>query len=175
MCMLISVAVSGFDGDPRQAFHARRFHTAPAANADMRASLPWKAEIFDVTRGGCSCAFYDSPAGGETDAGERRSLNRYRRKGWSTAKIERAMEARSAAVRHQMAEGDCGKFCQAVEQIVHSGAGLWLVAHYFNEPFVQERVTVPGQVEIGLAEFLATGGAFPEDTVAKIVRGGSDC
>jgi hypothetical protein len=174
MCSLVSVAVSDYASDPREVFRAHGFHTAPAANPHMRASLPQDAMVLDVTRSGCSCEFYLSPAIAAAEMDGERERRRYRRKGWPAAKIARVMAEKSAAATapHRLLHGGCANFCQAVERIVRFGAGMQLLAHEFTGRFAEEPVTVLGAVEIGLAEFLAGGGAFPEDTVVKIVRGG---
>ncbi len=176
MCSLVSVAVSDYASDPREVFRAHGFHTAPAANPHMRAALPQDALVFDVTRSGCSCEFYLSTARAAAEMDGERERRRYRRQGWTAAKIARVMAEKSAAAQaagaHLLLHGGCANFCQAVERIVRFGGGMQLIAHEFTGSFAGEPVTVLGAVETGLAEFLASGGAFPEDTVVKIVRGG---
>src|SRR5262245_32048356 len=105
-----------------------------------KSSNPHLARIFDaddvrfeITHGGCSCDLYTAPPERDPDEHERA---RYRRKGWSEAKIARALEARETAksagvgLNHQI--GPEFAFRDAISNQVREFGGVRIFAHMYN-------------------------------------------
>ena len=125
---------------------------------------------FEVTHGGCSCDLYASPR--EPDTGEPgRAHERYRRKGWSEAKIARALEAsatsKSARIGRNREIGPEGVFREAVGRQVREFGGVRLFAHLYNGSQDDEVVTCTARRRISLKTFLESG--FPPDELVEIV------
>src|SRR5688572_20722965 len=98
MCWFVTLGVSPAGaaaleviGHSRSGLHVRKSSNPHVArifgDADIR---------FDVTHGGCSCDFYAAVPEPDPNHIER-ARARYRRKGWSEAKIARALEASAPA------------------------------------------------------------------------------
>lgn len=165
MCVVITVGVAGFRGDHTAPFRAYGFTTKPASNPTT-AAMPRDAVCIDVTAAGCSCAFYggDTPEKSDPDAVRRR----YARKGWSKAKIDRAV-ASSRSTRPATPRVDLhGQFCAAIETLAKQGARVTLLAHMFSGSF-DEPFEIAGTTELPLAHYVESGNQFPEDMVVSLI------
>ena len=94
---------------------------------------------------------------------------RYRRKGWSDGRIERAVKARCAAAEKRASRADRIRFPSMVAELVEGGAEVSLLAHYFDGDF-QAPFSVQSRRQLLLVEFMENGGAFPEDELTLIAR-----
>ena len=166
MCWLIFAGVSGYRSDPVAAFRARGF-TAELSRNPVCGQMG-TAAVFEVTDGHCACSLY-LPA--QRYVGENTQLMRlrYRRKGWSDGKIERAVKARCAAAEKRAARIDRIRFPSMVAELAEGGAEVTLLAHFFDGAF-QEPFSVQSRRKLLLAEFLENGGTFPEDELTVIAR-----
>jgi hypothetical protein len=166
MCVIVTVGIAGFRGDATAPFRAAGFTTEPAANPTACA-MPRDAVRINVTAGGCSCNFYcgDTPEKTDPDADRRR----YARKGWSQAKIERAIEASRSAHRPKSARSDLpAQFAAAIETLAKQGARVTLLAYMFSGSF-DEPFSIAGTTELPLGYYVKPGNYFPEDTLVTIV------
>jgi len=166
MCRLVFVGVTGGSGDPHGPFRAAGFTTRLASNPSC-AALPATSVRIEVTTGTCSCDFYC----GDTryvSVDPEAARRRYERKGWSKAKIERALESRQK--RHARTRPiDLGaQFAAAVETLVKGGAHVTLLAHDFDGLFI-EPFEIVGTTQIPFAHYVARGNYFPEDTLVSLL------
>jgi hypothetical protein len=148
---------------------------APGGLGVRKSSNPHLSRIFDaddirfeVTHGGCSCDLYTAPR----DPGEHeRALTRYRRKGWSEAKITRALEAsetaKTAHVGRNREIGPERAFRDAISNQVREFGGVRIFAHMYNASQDEEQVMCMGRRRITLNAFLESG--FPSDELIEIV------
>jgi hypothetical protein len=167
MCVIVTVGVAGFRGDATAPFRAAGFTTRPAINPTS-AAMPRDAVRIDVTAGGCSCDFYcgDTPQKSEPDpVAERR---KYERKGWTQAKIDRAIGARRSARPATPRKNLDDQFAAAVESLAKQGARVTLLAHMFSADF-DEPFEIVGTTELPLKHYTSGGNLFPEDTLVTIV------
>jgi hypothetical protein len=123
--------------------------------------------LLDVTDGGCSCSLRPQATADEAvDDGAEQA--RYARKGWSAAKIARAIEAKRAArARHKPSAGPQA-FCLSIQALVRAGSEVAIISHFYDGHFVEEIVSVGARASISLNEFLHSLGAFPDDTLVTI-------
>ncbi len=127
--------------------------------------------LFYVTHGGCSCDLVAEPTGISDAEEEARQRERYRRKGWSEAKIARALESRGEKKRHARPDDPRPRFVDAIRQWVVSIGQVRLLAHSYSGSVDDEQLERFGQTTVTLAEFLRDEGTFPADTLVDIVRG----
>ncbi len=166
MCSIVYVGVSGYRGDAMQLFMQAGFKTASISNPTAGA-LPGSIR-FEVTVGGCSCALY---SGGEvTTAKDPDQLRRkYEKKGWSAAKIDRALA--SATRSHTTPQLDPrdhrSQFVSAVKALVEGGGYVTLLAHFFDGSF-SAPFAILGSTRIELGEYAKTRNSFPEDSLVSI-------
>jgi hypothetical protein len=133
----------------------------------VRDALPHGAALLDITDGGCSCSFYRSEM--KREPWSESSLRaRYARKGWSDAKIARAVDAKLAAHARRAGGGVQRQFCRSIEVLVAGGALVALVSHHYSGLFATENVSICGRGIIALRDFLTHEGTFPEDMLVSI-------
>jgi len=164
MCVLVTVGISGLRGDATAPFRAAGFIAAPAANPTS-AAIPRDAVRLDITAGGCSCSFYcgDTPEKPDPELARRR----YERKGWTQAKIDRAMASRAAHATQPRSDLR-GNFTAAIGILVKQGARVTLLAHMFSGSF-DEPFEIAGTTALPLQHYLENGNYFPEDTLVTLV------
>jgi len=166
MCIFIAVSVAGYRGDATQPFRDRRLK-AEALTGAFAAKLPAGTHL-SITDGHCACSVFPGrPEITAVDPGEER--RRYERKGWSKAKIDRAIESKRAAhARHSRQPDLSNLFVKAIEHLITSGATVTLLAHSFSGGF-DEPFEIAGVERTPLGAFLESHGEFSEDALATIV------
>lgn len=166
MCYVVTVGIAGSRGDATATFRAAGFDATPAVNPTS-AAMPRDALRLEVTAGGCSCSFYCGDVRETTDPDVVR--RRYARKGWSQAKVERAVEASLSAHRSKSARDDLrSPIVAAIEMLARQGARVFLLAHMFSSGF-DEPFEIVGTTELPLEHYLKTGNYFPADTLVTLV------
>jgi len=166
MCWLILVGVRRSHGDPEAVFDEHGYVAEPATNP-MLSLLGSDAVKLTVSDGHCGCAIRArSEPHARLDAGRMRE--RYRRKGWSEGKIERAVQARLASdAAREDRRVSAIRFPGAISALVKGGAEVTLVAHLcdgsFDAPFA-----IAAREHHTLEQFTARGGAFPADTLVTV-------
>jgi len=165
MCVIVTVGVAGFRGDAAAPFRAAGFAAESALNPTS-AAMPRDAKRLDITAGGCSCSFYcgDTPQRPDPDIARRR----YERKGWSQAKIDRAIEASHSPRTSSRRNDLSGQFTAAIETLAKQGARVTLLAHMFSGSF-DEPFEIAGTTEMPLEHYLKTENHFPEDMLVTLV------
>ena len=165
MCVIVTVGVAGFRGDVAATFRASGFAAEPAANPTS-AAMPSNGARLDITAGGCSCSFYcgDTPQKPDPEAARRR----YERKGWTQAKIDRALAASQTAHKGKPRNDLSVQFASAVGALAKQGARVTLLAHMFSGSF-DEPFEIAGTTALPLEHYLETRNYFPEDTLVTLV------
>lgn len=167
MCWLVMVGVRRLDGDAAAVFRGRGYVAEPATSP-QRVLLGEDAVALSVGDGHCSCEiFLRDPGHVPVDAERRRA--RYRRKGWSQSRIERALQARleSDAGKAQRRVPRSNRFPAAIAALVEAGAEVSLLAHFFEASF-DAPFEIAGREQLALEQFTRRDGAFPADTVVTI-------
>jgi len=158
--------VSGYRGDPAAVFKSHGLVAKVTRNPTCAALGP-KAIKLSITDGHCACALYH---GGvmqerETAAGLREL---YARRGWSQAKIARAVEARlESAGKKARSLASQNVFPETVAELLDGHAQLSLLAHMFAASF-DSAFEIKSRATVSLADFWA--GNFPEDTLLTVAR-----
>jgi hypothetical protein len=162
MCVFIAVAVAKYGGDAAKSFRDRNLIAEPIP-AEFNAPLPADGSTLLITDGHCACSIFPGmSAQKEFDAEEER--RRYRRKGWTRVKIERAIEAkRLAHERPGRASELAEAFVAAVEELAVSRAHLTLLVSDYDCSFHSS-----GTARLALADFVSSRGAFPQNTLVSI-------
>jgi hypothetical protein len=162
MCVFIAVAVARYRGDAARPFRDRNLVAEPIP-AEFDAPLPADGSTLLITDGHCACSIFPGmSAQKEVDAEEER--RRYRRKGWTGAKIERAIEAKRLAHQRPSRTSELAEaFVAAVEELAVSGAHLTLLASDYDSAF-----HASGSARLALGDFVSSRGVFPQNTLISI-------
>lgn len=172
MCWYVTIGVSP-EGAPlveELASRAGRVAVRRSTNPSMATIFPRRDIRLEVTSGGCSCDLY-APAVRPSAGGWEGQRERYREKGWSEAKIDRAIAARDRAKGASIGRtGGIGPerlFREIISQQVAHYRSVRMLAHTYSGPVDKETVASETRVQITLLAFLQTG--FPPDTLVEVV------
>ena len=169
MCHFLFV---GIPADSSEVLHPLRglgLSTRVATNPHLGGFFPSDHSMFVVTRGSCSCDLYvDSMAddSGVAAPEEGAARRRYQRKGWSDAKIERALDS----MRKSRQRPHATFLLDAVRSLLGDLTDVYLYVHWFDGPIETEPLPCSGRVSQTLAEFVEVGGRIREDELVRITR-----
>ena len=167
MCHLVTLGIDKSLGPTRLDFGGAREGLAvdPSRNPSVARLFPPSDLLLEVTAGGCSCGLFPTPAKVDHDEVERR---RYEKKGWSVAKIERALQAsRSARGRDRESQNE-RRFREGIVGLLRRTSSLRLFAHMYSGAFDSELVSSSGTIKMTVAEYQKEHGALPEDVLVEI-------
>ena len=167
MCWFITLAVDERNAEKVRALTSTiSFHVAESTDTSACSLLKPELTKFLVTDGGCSCSIFQENTSSESDDLKKRA--QLERKGWSKAKIERALaesceaKARNAQKRNVAAL----RFRELVAAILDEGAQIQLYSHFYGGSVVSEQLSFPAHSRVTREQFLA--GEFPADTVISV-------
>ena len=164
MCYLVSVSAIGFEGSLPEHFRAYRLLASPTRNPTVLRTLG--GVPYDITDGHCSCSFYAPPAiVDRAEAKLNAAREGYEKEGWSKAKIDRALEAKSRSLS-RTARGPAFDFTDAIGALLRAGSGVQLLRHLYSGRFDDEIFNVTTKITMALAAFQRS--SFPDDAVVTL-------
>jgi hypothetical protein len=147
------------------------FGVVPAANADVAALFPTGDRLFWITHGGCSCDLVKSHASApEADLKKQRA--QYQKKGWSEAKIDRALKAKHASKtqvpRGQRDDTPLERIDDLLVRLSGTHGGVRVFVHMFDGSIDEEKVVgaIGDRVH---ARGIASKRGLPEDVVVELI------
>lgn len=171
MCWLLNFALPPEACDRFAAFRERDGFTVAHCVDERTVTLfPAGWGVFEVTfGGGCACGLYESPQDATPDDDAVDKLKkmrlRYAHKGWSAAKIERAVEAAVSAQAHKPAHSDHARaFRERVCNWVSEFGQICLLAYWDDR---DKDLASGGWLELDVDEMLQRG--FPPSTLVHVV------
>jgi hypothetical protein len=169
MCQLVTIGVQKSLGSALTQFGGPRDGLAvtPSHNPHVARIFPDTDLRLDVTIGGCSCDLVGRLHGARAgDESNRR--RRYEKLGWSRAKIDRALQASTAAHERDRASVHARRFREGILALLDRMPSIRLFVHMYSGDFETEVVASKGVARVSRAEYEAAHGAFPEDTLVEI-------
>lgn len=169
MCQLVTIGVSQADGSNFREFGGPRDGLAvtPSRNPYLATIFPSTDLRLDVTVGGCSCDLLGGHHGSRLadPANQRR---RYEKLGWSRAKIDRALQASTVAHARDHSSEHARSFRSGVLALLDRMPAIRIFVHMYSGDFDNESVPCKGMIQMSRAEYEASYGALPEDTLVEI-------
>ena len=174
MCYFVTLGIAESGLAAVEAFGRERYGLSftPAKNPFVAHLFPNTDTLFYVTHGGCSCDLYSNPVHEETPKQTEDHAARYRRKGWSEAKIQRALADREKPRSRPRREDYHSKFCDTVVDLVEKVGSVRVFAHMYAGRVDTEAVGSFGRRIMPLQEFHSSGGMFAEDTLFEVRKAG---
>ena len=177
MCYFVTVGVREagvliLDAEKRR--RDRRFGVSPVKNPHVTAIFPPADKLFWITHGGCSCDLYLARKRGDPEeATVEKERTRYRNKGWSEAKISRALKAKHATrtpvPRGQREDTPTEKLSDLLSRLAGVAGGVRIFAHEYSGAVDEEVVT--GQQGKPLSVRCIAEGRLSEDLVVDLIEG----
>lgn len=173
MCYFLTIGVPAARSEALGVAFGRGFHLAEAANPAAQRAFPPGFTLRYLTQGGtCSCGLYASSTTTNRDHVAAQLRRKYGARGWSVAKVERALEQ----VRRHEANRDRERLhglhpdvVQGVEAACASAGAVALVAHWYRGPVDEEPLTWTTGARCSLSELHAHAAALREDEVLLVV------
>lgn len=177
MCYFLAVGVQAAGAGRLATERARRHRgghltISPASNASLVTLFPRGDRLFWVTYGMCSCDLcLGSSSRRHVDSNRERK--RYEERGWSEAKIARALEAKQAerptVARGQRDHTPRELLRDLLSDLSVCDGGVRVFARSYSGDQDSEQVTghIGGQIDV---RDLIDGGDFPQHTVIDIAR-----
>jgi len=156
--------LNGGYGDPKEVFDRRGIYAQKPCNLFMQGAMP-AGTIFQVTDGMCSCGFASPLMPPFDEDGERAA---YLAKGWSGAKIARALEGKRAAYERRRSTQTNLRFHESLAELCTCGWQIVLLCHMFSGWFGAP-VIVAASTLMTLREMAERG--FPDDTLITVYKG----
>jgi hypothetical protein len=149
----------------------RQLAVWPASNASIAALFPKRDRLFWVTHGGCSCDL--GLARSDRDAELERDRRKYLAKGWSEAKISRALAAkhdeRKPLLRGQREDTPREVLSDLLRDLVDRDGGARLFLHFFGGSQDAEHVAGGRTARLSITDF-ANGATVPEDALVEMTN-----
>jgi hypothetical protein len=167
MCHLVTLGIDKSLGSALPAFGTARESLAvdPSRNPSVGRLFPPGDLLLEITVGGCSCGLFPTPAKADHDEGERR---RYEKKGWSAAKIERALQSSRAARGRDRESENARRFREGIVALLRRTSSVRLFAHMYRGAFDSEAVSSLSSIRMTVDEYQRQHGALPEDVLVEI-------
>ena len=164
MCHFLTIAVPGkIVPEVPQEFR-RKIHFTEHANRSVTESTPADWTSFTATSGSCLCDFYKAPNNAPDDTSKLEM--KYRKKGWSEAKIHRALEGHKAqATRPAGLQDD---ILDLVTDLVNKFGEIRLSLHWYSGDVETENFSLKDAGSISLEDFRWDTTAFEDETTIKI-------
>lgn len=172
MCYFITLAVPSEHVETLR--HAVRpsFKPGPVANRSILSLLPQDYETFLLTSDGCSCGlYYPESASRPSSKSPERLRKKYAKKGWSEAKIQRAIESCDAAYSQREKEvGFSDDVIYALSGLAECVGRLAVFVHWYSGDVETEGVTaLSPPMEVDTADLAR---AMPQEDRLLWVRAG---
>jgi hypothetical protein len=159
MCYFITVALP--ETDAAELAREFRGEFVPLHNPSLAKQLPAGHKMLSLVEGMCSCSIY-MPSSPHTDPTKRRE--KYKKKGWSQAKIERAI--REAEQSRQSPGKSLPRYLQEIAQFVPE---FWVHVHWFSGDISEEQIPLAPHMLLRGEGFLGEV-AVPQDTLVHVQR-----
>lgn len=172
MCWYLTLAVpAGRSAEIVGWLDATSFGVEATGNSSAHTVAGKGFEPFLVTRGPCSCGLYRDPQIPIPDR-QRNKRAKYERRGWSEAKIERALADSARASRPEEVNGPHPEVIALAAEAAKRAGTVRLWAHFFNG-HVETETYAGGPVRrVPVARLPEAAPTLNPDEVLEISEGG---
>lgn len=136
-------------------------------NKSIMAHLPPECHGYVVTTGMCSCDIYHWVSK-DPEEEIQKLREKYRKKGWSKNKIDRAVEEATAA-RTTKSSGLRADTREAISRVAASCGVVHVFVHFYSGDQTTEEVPVNLGSAVGAEEFRSGQYVLAPDTLVKVV------
>jgi hypothetical protein len=164
MCYFITIGVPAKLVSALEEFH-REYKLTPHGNASIRKAFGAEHKPFTITSGGCSCSLYSQP-GEQQGKQEARLRAKYKKKGWSQAKIDRAMANKSHATQYKF-NGLHPDLRQHLSQVISTLKHLYMFVHWYSDNVDIESINIVTKKAISVSDLL-NNAPVPQDTLIQM-------
>ena len=169
MCFFITIAVPARNADLVPQVFGRDFRTDPTANPAIAAALPTGYALMLLTSGMCSCSLYSVPLSDAQPDPEDHLRRKYAKRGWSDAKIARAVEqAKQSGTKNLHVRGLRPDVVTRLQELCQTAGKVAVIVHWYGGDIEAEQF-VPTRAEpCECAELPARAAQLREDELLVV-------
>ena len=170
MCYFIALGVPATADSRLLDEFGRGFMLLPTSSASICRALPSAFKARLLTSGMCSCDLYVKPGIQPPETPTEELRTRYRKRGWSEVKIDRAVSqatAKSEIVQPAFS-GLRADVAAGVVAVAQSEGSIALVVHWFSGDVETEGFAVSPGPRLRGADFYAAAESLPADTLVWV-------
>ena len=150
MCYFITIGIPETKAEIFKALMPRNLHLSESSNPSLRPHIPQNHVLFIVTSGGCSCDLF----AGEKEEDEhektiKKLRRKYKRKGWTESKIERAISQAISAKAVGLRDDVRYFLSDAFKQT----KVMRIIIHWYNGGVETEDIQISGTQSISDSQF----------------------
>jgi len=170
MCYFLTVSIPDQTVPQIPEQQKRSIHFYPQVNKSISKHLPENWTSFVVTSGGCSCDLYQAAKALNKD--NKNLIKRYRKKGWSETKIERALRSKKESIAHKESiapsEGLRDDILGLVINLTNTFGKIRLSLHFYSGNIETETFSLIDCGQVSLNDFRQGNSFFKEETTLLI-------
>jgi hypothetical protein len=176
MCYFLTIAIPARHAKLARDAFGRGLGVSETENARLKSAFPASYKMYLITEGMCSCGLYSDPEKNEPIRDEAAQANRlraaYERRGWSEAKIERAVE-QSLGHRTKMniPSGLQPELKEKLSALFHDAEEGGLFVHFYDDDIESARLPTLHSLKCTLDEFSSDAMHLPVDTAVLVRKG----
>lgn len=165
MCHFVTVALPSAQVMMAvKSFEAAGLAATRVTSSNLVALLPGGHGGLLVTDGHCSCELV-TMASSKAEEALRAD---YARRGWSAAKVERALEDKRQAARKRPVSKLRTAFFSVVRSLVRSTGRVLLHRHFYRGAVAEEELPEVGSITLPVEHLEADEAGFPEDCLVTV-------
>ena len=170
MCYYIIVAISEKETNHLNSDIPRGLRIKPISNPSINKQLPEEFVTFTVTRGECSCSLFDEEFKVENrEESKNRLVRKYKAKGWSKAKIERAL-TQHISNKNISVGGLDPEVLFYLADIAEKAEELKIITHWYTGDIESERITLSKDLRVSTDRLRHENPVTKTDHIYTIVR-----
>lgn len=169
MCFYITVAVERKHKSLLKAKLRGSFTVSPIDNPSILSNLKPGQVAFVVTDGMCSCSLYTRTyALEDTEEKVRRKYSKYKKHGWTEAKINRAIADSLSRPKPDFL-GLRSDLRSQLADLASEAGRVFLVVHYYSDGTETEEVPIIGKKVLSCETMQNNDESVEEDTLIEIL------
>jgi hypothetical protein len=144
MCYFLTIAVPAKHSDAARNMIPRGFDFIQTANSSIKSVLPSDYETFVLVSGGCSCGLFGQVTVQEHQSNADRLRNKGAKKGWSSTKIDRAIEQTNSAHwrRPPVLVGFRDDVVDILAKIAGNVGSFAIMVHFYQGDIDNEQISI---------------------------------
>lgn len=166
MCDFLSVSIPTGEIPTVPEKFRREISFTPMSNPSVTSLVPDDWTAFVVTSGWCSCGFYHDA--GDTGMDQQKLVEKYRKKGWSDSKIQRAIGSMSDGTRAKKGLRD--DILELISTLIDTYGKLMLTLHFYEGVVDLESFKLDDLGAVSLSEFKNDESMFSRDKAICITK-----
>lgn len=177
MCYFITVAATADKAEALRNVRKRGVDVSPYTNRHLTRQLPEGCQTFALTSGGCSCDLFSAGpiSNGQGEGAVTRLRSNYQKKGWSQAKLERAIGNPGHRLRPR--RGFLGlrpDIRDLLAELADQCGELAVAVHFYSGDIESEQTTLRKGPRISPAELREAKTAIGEDMIIWVIQPNPD-